>query len=130
MGSWGQDLIILPSTKNISCVMSQGFNNQSKVYSSFLNPASVFDISFNIYVIASVLGMNEKFVATNQFIFLEQPAQFYFQITVNTTNTSDYNNGYYFSFTSKMDGWMDTKTRVDKQTYRKADRVNPQTIYQ
>ena len=51
--------------------------------------------------------MNEKFVATNQFIFLEQPAQFYFQITVNTTNTSDYNNEYYFSFTSKMDGWMD-----------------------
>ena len=96
----------------------------------FLNPASVFDISFNIYVIASVLGMNEKFVATNQFIFLEQPAQFYFQITVNTTNTSDYNNGYYFSFTSKMDGWMDIKTRVDKQTYRKADRVNPWTIYQ
>ena len=73
--------------------------------------------------------MNEKFVATNQFIFLEQPAQFYFQITVNTTNTSDY-NGYYFSFTSKIDGWMDTKTRVDKQTYRKADRVNPWTIYQ
>ena len=69
--------------------------------------------------------MNEKFVATNQFIFLEQPAQFYFQIIVNKTNTSDYNNGYYFSFTSKMDGWMDTKTRVDKQTYRKADRVNP-----
>ena len=27
-----------------------------------------------------------------------------------------------------MDGWMDTKTRVDKQTYRKADRVNPWTI--
>ena len=75
--------------------------------------------------------MNEKFVATNQFIFLEQPAQFYFQITINTTNTSDYNyNGYYFSFTSKMDGWIDTKTRVDKQTYRKADRVNPWTIYQ
>ena len=74
--------------------------------------------------------MNEKFVATNQFIFLEQPAQFYFQITFNTTNTSDYNNGYYFSFTSKMDGWMDTKTRVDKQTYRKADRVNPLNIYQ
>ena len=72
--------------------------------------------------------MNEKFVATNQFIFLEQPAQFYFQITVNTTNTSDYNNGYYFSFTSKMVGWMDTKTRVDKQTHRKADRVNPWTI--
>ena len=59
--------------------------------------------------------MNEKFVATNQFIFLEQPAQFYFQITVNTTNTIDYNNGYYFSFTSKMDGWMDTKTRVDNR---------------
>ena len=38
--------------------------------------------------------MNEKFVATNQFNFLEQLAQFYFQITVNTTNTSDYNNGY------------------------------------
>ena len=56
--------------------------------------------------------MNEKFVATNQFIFLEQPAQFYFQITVNTTNTSDYNNGYCFSFTSKMDGWMDTKTNI------------------
>ena len=74
--------------------------------------------------------MNEKFVATNQFIFLEQLAQFYFQITVNTTNTSDYNNRYYFSFTSKMDGWMDTKTMVDKQTYRKADRVNPWTIYQ
>ena len=74
--------------------------------------------------------MNDKFVATNRFIFLEQPAQFYFQITVNTTNTSDYNNGYYFSFTSKMDGWMDTKTRVYKQTYRKADRVNPWTIYQ
>ena len=74
--------------------------------------------------------MNEKFVATNQFIFLEQLAQFYFQITVNTTNTSDYNNGYYFAFTSKMDGWMDTKTMVDKQTYRKADRVNPWTIYQ
>ena len=54
--------------------------------------------------------MNEKFVATNQFIFLEQPAQFYFQ-TVNTTNTSDYNNGYYFSFTSKMDGWMDNKDK-------------------
>ena len=69
--------------------------------------------------------MNEKFVATNQFIFLEQPAQIYFRITVNTTNTSDYNNGYYFAFTSKMDGWVDTKTRVDKQTYRKADRVNP-----
>ena len=65
--------------------------------------------------------MNEKFVATNQFIFLEQLAQFYFQITVNTTNTSDYNNGYYFSFTSKMDGSMDTKTMVDKQTYRKAE---------
>ena len=73
--------------------------------------------------------MNEKFVVTNQFIFLEQPATFYFQITVNTTNTSDYNR-YYFSFTSKMDGWMDTKTRLDKQTYRKADRVNPWTIYQ
>ena len=29
-----------------------------------------------------------------------------------------------------MDGWMDTKTGVDKQTYRKADRVNPWTIYQ
>ena len=110
--------------------MSEGFNNQCKVHSFFLNPASVFDISFTIYVIASVLGMNEKFVATNQFIFLEQLAQFYFQITVNTTNTSDYNNGYYFSFTSKMDGWMDTKTMVDKQTYRKADRVNPWTIYQ
>ena len=27
-----------------------------------------------------------------------------------------------------MDGLMDTKTRVDKQTYRKADRVNPWTI--
>ena len=55
--------------------MSQGFNNQCKVHSSFfLNPASVFNIWFNIYVIASVLGMNEKFVATNQFIFLEQPA--------------------------------------------------------
>ena len=50
--------------------------------------------------------MNEKFVATNQFIFLEQPAQFYFQITVNTTNTSDYNNGYYF-FIHIKDGWMD-----------------------
>ena len=71
--------------------------------------------------------MNEKFVATNRFIFLEQIAQFYFQIT---TNTSDNNNGYYFSFTSKMDGWMDTKTRVDKQTYRKADRIYPWTIYQ
>ena len=67
----------------------------------FLNPASVFDISFNIYVIASVLGMNEKFVATNWFIFLEKTAQLYFQITINTTNTSDYN---YSSFTSKMDG--------------------------
>ena len=66
--------------------------------------------------------MNEKFVASH--------AQFYFQITINTTNTSDYNNEYYFSFTSKMDGWMDTKTGVDKQTYRKADRVNPWTIYQ
>ena len=77
--------------------------------------------------------MNERFVATNRFIFLEQPAQFYFQITINTTNTSDYNynyNGYYFSFTSKMDGWMDPKTRVNKQTYRKAERVNPWTIYQ
>ena len=74
--------------------------------------------------------MNEKFVAKHRFIFLEQPAQFYFQITINTTNTSDNNNGYYFSITSKMDGWMDTKTGVDKQTYRKADRVNPWTIYQ
>ena len=74
--------------------------------------------------------MNEKFVATNQFIFLEQLAEFYFQITVNTTNTSDYYNGYYLSFTSKMDGLMDKKTMVDKQTYRKADRVNPWTIYQ
>ena len=53
--------------------------------------------------------MNEKFVATNRFIFLKQPAQLYFQITINTTNTSDYNyNGYYSSFTSKMDGLMDT----------------------
>ena len=68
--------------------------------------------------------MNEKFVATNRFIFLEQPAQFYFQITIDTTNTSDYNNGYYFSFTSKIHALMDTKTRVDKQTYRKEDRVN------
>ena len=76
--------------------------------------------------------MNEKFVATNRFIFLKQPAQLYFQITINTTNTSDYNynyNGYYSSFTSKIDGLMDTKTRVDKQTYRKADRVNPWSIY-
>ena len=64
--------------------------------------------------------MNEKFVATNRFIFLEQPAQFYFQITINKTNTSDCNynyNGYYLSFTSKMVGWMDPKTRVNKQTY-------------
>ena len=77
--------------------------------------------------------MSEKFVATNRFIFLKQPAKLYFQITINTTNTcaSDYNyNGYYSSFTSKMDGWMDTKTRVDEQTYRKADRVNPWTIFQ
>ena len=74
--------------------------------------------------------MIEKFVATNRFIFLEQPAQFYFQITIDTTNTSDYNNGYYFSFTSKIHGLMDTKTRVDKQTYRKEDRVNLWTIYQ
>ena len=63
--------------------------------------------------------MNEKFVATNQFIFLEQPAQFYFQITVNTTNTSDYNNGYYFSFTSKMDGWTQrqgwTNRHIERQ---------------
>ena len=43
--------------------------------------------------------MNEKFVASHRFIFLEQPAQFYFQITINTTNTSDNNNGYYFSIT-------------------------------
>ena len=28
-----------------------------------------------------------------------------------------------------MDGWMDTKTRVDQKTYRKADSVNPWTIY-
>ena len=59
--------------------------------------------------------MNEKFVTTNRFIFQEQPAQVYFQITINTTNTSDYNNGYYFSFTSKMNVWMDTKTRVDNR---------------
>ena len=45
--------------------------------------------------------MNEKFVATNRFTFLEQAAQFYFQITIDTTNTSDYKNGYYFSFTLK-----------------------------
>ena len=44
--------------------------------------------------------MNEKFVATNWFIFLKQAAQLYFQITINTTNISDYNynyNGYYTS---------------------------------
>ena len=75
--------------------------------------------------------MDEKFVATNRVFFLEQPAQFIFKITINTTNTSDYNyNGYYFSFISKMDGWIDTKRRVDKQTYRKANRVNPWTICQ
>ena len=28
--------------------------------------------------------MNEKFVATDRFIFLEQPAQHYFQIFINT----------------------------------------------
>ena len=69
--------------------------------------------------------MNVKFVATDRFIFLEQPAQH------KNTCTSDYNyNGYYSSFTSKMDRWIDTKTRVDEQTYRNADRVNPWTIYQ
>ena len=48
--------------------------------------------------------------------FSEQPAKLYFQITINTTNTSDYNyNLYYSSFTSKMDGWMDTKTRVQNR---------------
>ena len=60
--------------------------------------------------------MNEKFVATSQFIFLKQPAQLYFQITINTTNTSDYNynyNGYYSSFTSKMDGLMDEGGQTD-----------------
>ena len=64
--------------------------------------------------------MNEKFVATNQFIFLEQPAQFYFQITVNTTNTSDYNNGYYFhSHQRWMDGWTQrqgwTNRHIERQ---------------
>ena len=71
--------------------------------------------------------MNEKFVATDRFIFLEQHAQLNFQITINTTNTSDYNCNnkiYYSSFTSKVDGWMDTKTRVDKKDIEK------QTIYQ
>ena len=57
--------------------------------------------------------MNEKFVASHQIIFLEQPAQFYFHITINTTNTSDYKNGYYFSFTSKMDGHKDRGGQTD-----------------
>ena len=64
--------------------------------------------------------MNEKFVATNQFIFLEQPAQFYFQITFNTTNTSDYNNGYYFIHIK--DGWMDGWTQRQGWTNRHIER--------
>ena len=62
--------------------------------------------------------MNEKFVATNQFIFLEHfifkspsTQQIPVIIIVDTIFHSHQR-------------WM------DKQTYRKADRVNPWTIYQ
>ena len=57
LGSRSQHLF---STRNVYCGMSSVFKNQCKVHMPpFLNPESVFDISFNLYVIASVLGMNK-----------------------------------------------------------------------
>ena len=64
--------------------------------------------------------MSEKFVATNRFIFLEQPAKLYFQITINTTNTcaSDYiilhsHQRWMVGWTQRQ-GWMNK--HIERQT--------------
>ena len=75
--------------------------------------------------------MNEKFVATNRFILLKHLHNFIFkspstqQIPVIIIIMDTILHSH-----QRWNGWMDTKTRVDKQTYRKADRINPWTIYQ
>ena len=71
--------------------------------------------------------MNEKFVAIDRFIFLEQPAQHYFQIFINTkihvAVIVIMMDTILHSHQRWMNGW--THPRVDEQTYRNADRVNP-----
>ena len=62
--------------------------------------------------------MNEKFVATNQFIFLEQPAQFYFQITVNTTviiimDTIFHSHQRWMDGCTQKQGW--TNRHIERQ---------------
>ena len=77
-------------------------------FASFLNPLhSVFDISFNIYVIASVLGMNEKFVASlHNFIFKSPSIQQIPVIIIMDTIFNDIKDGW-------MDGHKDRGGQTD-----------------